>query len=772
MPRMAGTKLGIDQLSVQAVCGFAVSAAVAVLAFHWLPGGAPDLLPQRAAIAGLLVAIAVATAASEAAQRHATLLLHAFAYGFSIWFLTVVVQESFSPERTLMLFVGISALGLLFFNARALLLFYAVQVALVSLAVALSPSVQVEPAVVIGGLAILTAVSGAVSVSRSRMLLRLSELSEVARRVDAGLALVEDGGGIRWSNPHLQALLGEEVPTGRSLMELLGAEDSGLSEALAGRQGAEADLRRGRQWLSVRLVPLPGAAGRHRTIAFVDDVTARRATLERLLAVVTDAVLVASSAGRLLTANDAAEALLGAAREDLVGEPLVTFLAADGSEDAGHRLLFEVGGPDSQPQTRELRFLDRSGTPIPAAVTAAALPARAGDSPSVLIVIRDARPERALAAERQALEDRLQRAERLESLETLAGRVAHDANNLLVAVMGHAGLVAMQADGPVAERVELLLAAAEQAAQLNAQLLALAGRDGHAAQQLDLSRLVAEAEPLLRAASAPQAALRLELSEDLPPITGDSSRLQQALLSVVRNASEALGGADGTVTIRARAVEAASPVPIAEGADLPPGRYALVEVEDTGEGIPAAVRAEMFSPDFSTRAPGRGLGLASALGILRAHGGGIAVHSEGAGARLSFYLPATPTAVPPPEVVSRSSGSGAVLLVDDDDDVREIAIEALERAGYSVLVAQNGVQCLRLFAAERGRIRIVLLDLNMPGMRGEEILRRLHTAAPEVPVLVTSGYAPQHIDGAAGILHKPYRLRDLIAAVARLTPSA
>lgn len=763
-----------DQISVQLVRAFAIFVAIIVLGFHWLPGGAPGLLPQRAVIALLLIAIASATVLSERVRRNAALLLHAFAYGFSVWFITVVASESFSPERAMMLIIAIAGQGLLFFSARGLLTFYIVQVTLVALAVGITPDPGVDPSVLIGGLAILSAASGAVAVSRSRTLQHLQELSSVARQVSAGLALIESSGEIRWSNRRLGDLLGEpESLTGRSLPALLGSEDSELARAIEERQQAEGDRRRGRQWLSVRLIPLRSQGERERTIAVIDDVTARRAALERIVSVVSEALLVVDSAGRVRSANNAAEALLGASSADMVGEPLVTFLAADGSEDAGHRLLFEVGGPDSEPRTRALRFSDARGAAIPTTTVAAALPVGEGEPPTILLIIRDARPEREQARQQAALEERLQRAQRLESLETLAGRVAHDANNLLVSVMGHAGLAAMRADEETALRLERLQAAAEQAAQLNAQLLSLAGRDGFSAQAIDLSAFVAGAEPLLRATVAPQATLQLSLSETLPPITGDPGRLQQALLGLARNASEALEGNDGTITISTSAEAPTGPIPIAVDPPLQAGTYAVLSVRDTGVGIDDAVVEQMFAPDFSTRAPERGLGLAATLGIVRAHGGGVVVERPGRGALVRIYLPAAPSpeAPEPPVPVSRAAGPGAVLLVDDDEDVREIAREALERAGYRVLSAQNGVQCLRTFAAERSRIRVVLLDLNMPGMRGEEILRRLHTAAPEVPVVITSGYAPHHIDGAAKVIHKPYRLRDLIAAVQQLTPS-
>lgn len=763
-----------DQISAQMVRGFALFIAIIVLGFHWLPGGAPGLLPQRLVIAALLVAIATATSLSERVRANAALLLHAFAYGFSAWFLTVVASESFSPERSIMLIVGVAGQGLLFFGARGLLTFYIVQVALVAIAVTLTPDPGVDPSVLIGGLAILSAASGAVAIARSRTLQHLQELSSVARQVSAGLALVESGGTIRWSNRRLAALLeDEEGLTGKSLLPLLGAEHAELARALQERQHAELDLRRDRQWLSVRLIPLRSQGERERTIAVIDDVTPRRATLERIFAVVSEALLVVDSTGRVQAANHAAEALLGAASADMVGEPLVTFLAADGSEGAGHRLLFEVGGPDSEPRTRALRFSDARGAAIPTKTVAAALPVGEGEAPTILLLLRDERPERERDRQQAALEERLQRAQRLESLETLAGRVAHDANNLLVSVMGHAGLAAMQADNETAWRLERLQSAAEQAAQLNAQLLALAGRDGVSTQAVDLSSFVSETEPLLRAAIAPQAALRLEVAASLPAITGDPSRLQQALLGLVRNASEALEGNDGTITVSTEATSPTTPTPIAADPPLRAGTYAVLSVRDTGTGIDEGVIEKMFAPDFSTRAPERGLGLAAALGIIRAHGGGIIVEQPERGTLIKVLLPAAPSpeAAEPPTPISRSSGPGAVLLVDDDDDVREIAREALERAGYRVLLAQNGVQCLRTFAAERARIRVVLLDLNMPGMRGEEILRRLHAAAPEVPVVITSGYAPHHIDGAATVIHKPYRLRDLIAAVRKLTPS-
>lgn len=763
-----------DQLSVQNVRGFALFLAASVLALHWMPGSDPELLTYRLLMTAGLCVFATATWVSEGVQRHAEQLLHVLAYALGAGMIMLVARDAFTPERSLMLFVSIAVLGLLFLRARSLLLFYLAQVSFVGVSLFLTPDPVVNPYVIVGGLALLTAASSIIAVHRTRTVRHLAELSTVAEKVNAGLALVTQDGSIRWSNERLVSLLGDGDPQGtlkdRSLLALLGAEDSVLAGALTERKLAESDRYHGSQWLSVRLIPLHTAP--NRTIAVIDDVTPRRATVERILSVVNDALLVVDGRGQIQSANPAAETLLGASSDHMVGEPLVTFLA-DGSEEAGHRLLFEVGGPDSRPQNRVLHFSDQSGESISVNVSAAALPVRPGEDPSTLLVIRDTRPQRDLERQQQALEARLQRAQRLESLEALAGRVAHDANNLLVSVMGHAELAAMQtADLSATGRLEQIQQAAEQAANLNGQLLALAGRTGASAQAVNLSVLTEEAGSLLLTALAPEATLRLDLDDQLPLITGYPHKLQQALLNLARNASEALEGNDGTITIRTRDTHTTEPTPITVEEPLKPGRYALLEIEDTGTGISADIAEKIFDPGFSSRAPDRGLGLAATLGIVRNHGGSLVVSTSQQGTRMQVWFPIAPIAQPTIiEPVSRSVGPGTILLVDDDDDVRDIVREALERAGYTVLTAQNGVQCLRAFAAERGRIRVVLLDLNMPGMRGEEILRRLHAAAPEVPVIITSGYAPHHIEGATAIIHKPYRLRDLISTVQKVVPS-
>jgi PAS domain S-box-containing protein len=364
--------------------------------------------------------------------------------------------------------------------------------------------------------------------------------------------------------------------------------------------------------------------------------------------------------------------------------------------------------------------------------------------------------------ERLHLERKLQQTQRLESLGLLAGGVAHDFNNLLTGILGHAELAELDR---LPEQVRLgrslahIQALAERAADLTRQLLAYSGRGPFKVEAVDCAAVVLDLVDALGAMASKKATLTLAI-EPVPAVMADRGQLQQIVLNLITNASEALSDREGRIEISTRA----------DGGDV------VLSVTDDGAGMSDEVRSQLFDPFFSTKAPGRGLGLSAVHGIVRAHRGSIDVRSApGEGATFTVRLPAT-DAVPEPPRLPRAArpGRGAVLVVDDDIDIRHVACRALERAGYRAIAAVDGQDAVDRITADPRGVQAVLLDLTMPRLGGLEAMEQIRAIEPSMPIIVSSGYtlAGPLSEGAhdprTRLLQKPYPPRELIVTLGEL----
>jgi signal transduction histidine kinase/CheY-like chemotaxis protein len=382
-------------------------------------------------------------------------------------------------------------------------------------------------------------------------------------------------------------------------------------------------------------------------------------------------------------------------------------------------------------------------------------------------------------SEQGRLEAQIRHTQKLESLGVLAGGIAHDFNNLLVGILGHAGLALGQlpAASEALASVQQIQVAAQRAAQLTNQLLAYSGKGRFVTARFSLNEVVLEMQQLLATAISNKSELVTQLDPELPEIEADPGQIRQVVMNLITNASDAIGRADGRITVRTGVV-AATVDDLRESyldEQLPPGRYVFVEVADTGVGMDEAIRSRIFDPFFTTKFTGRGLGLAVVLGIVRSHRGAIRVDSQvGRGTTFQVLLPAAATAAgaaPAAEPEAFESGSGLVLVVDDEESVRQVAGAILEQAGFQVLSAADGASALELL--QRQPVRAMLLDLTMPHMRGDEVYARAITLRPELKVVLTSGYTEQEAlgrlraKGELGFIQKPYLPRELISIMAR-----
>jgi PAS domain S-box-containing protein len=379
--------------------------------------------------------------------------------------------------------------------------------------------------------------------------------------------------------------------------------------------------------------------------------------------------------------------------------------------------------------------------------------------------------------ERLVLERQLQQSQKLESLGVLAGGIAHDFNNILTGVLGNAelALAELSPSAPGRENLLEITQASHRAAALCRQMLAYSGRGQFAREPIDLNALVEDMLGLLKSAISKKALLNLNLEKDLPLLEGDSSQLGQVIMNLVINASEAIGDKDGVITISTGVRECSREYFRESYAhlDLPSGPYLTLEVSDTGCGMDQETKERLFEPFFTTKFTGRGLGLAAVLGIVRGHKGALKVYSEaGKGTTFKIRFPAGEAgegalARERAAEVSDWHGAGTVLLVDDEETIRTLGARMLSRLGFVVLTAGDGREALALYAQHRGEIVLVLLDLTMPFMDGEETFHELRALDPEVRVVMSSGYTEQDItsrfrdEGLVGFLQKPYTIAHL-----------
>ncbi|MBC7173411.1 MAG: response regulator [Polyangiaceae bacterium] len=385
--------------------------------------------------------------------------------------------------------------------------------------------------------------------------------------------------------------------------------------------------------------------------------------------------------------------------------------------------------------------------------------------------------------EQQRMQAKMLEAQKLESLGVLAGGIAHDFNNHLTGILGNVTLALFELgqDHAVAPLIEQIETAALTASHLTGQLLAYAGKGKFFVAALDLSRVVSEMSSLLHTSLPKKVRLDLDLSGQLPAIECDRSQLHQVIMNLVLNAAESIEGNKGVVTLRTSLVLEPPDEPPTSGSTqpLPLGRYVKLEVSDTGSGMDSETIGKIFDPFFTTRFAGRGLGLPATLGIVGGHGGAIYVRSvPGQGSVFEVYLPAA-DALPvdrrndAPRVGARLDAcfEGTILLADDEHLSRTATGNMLRKVGFRVIEAADGLSAVEAFRDHADEVSLVLLDLTMPRLGGEEVLAAIRLLRLDVPVVVMSGFARDEVSRRfasmppAGVLEKPFGVDDLMLEV-------
>ena len=366
----------------------------------------------------------------------------------------------------------------------------------------------------------------------------------------------------------------------------------------------------------------------------------------------------------------------------------------------------------------------------------------------------------------------------MEAVGRLAGGVAHDFNNLLTVIRGHCDLLvdSTPQEDPHRHNMEQIQKAAGRAVSMTRQLLAFSRMQVLQPRILGLNAIVADMAKMLPRLVGEHIEYVFQPAADLAMVKADPGQIEQVILNLVVNARDAMPGG-GTLTVRTQNV-AMTDVEARKRPPMPPGRYVLLSVSDTGHGMSAEIKSHIFEPFFTTKETGKGtgLGLATVYGVVKQSGGYIWVESApGKGATFEIYLPQAAETAADKEAESKPAplprGTETVLVVEDETGVRELACEFLKLSGYSVLEAGNGVEALVVAKRHTGPIHVVVTDMIMPRMGGAELVDKLKTVRPTAKIVFISGYSeygaanPSASNSQSVMIQKPFTQGSLVAAV-------
>jgi len=469
--------------------------------------------------------------------------------------------------------------------------------------------------------------------------------------------------------------------------------------------------------------------------------------------------------GIVVGCNITESVLLGYSKEEIIGKPLSKLYPAEqvGNVQENLRHLFalaeELRGVEEQMRSKRGELIDVS-------VNTSLVYDSEGKPVLARMVARD-------ITEKKRLEEQIRHAQKIDSIGNLAGGIAHDFNNILSSILGSASMMRrkLKPDDPWYSYIDMMETASRRGAALTRQLLTFARKGNVHVRPLDLNDVVRETLRLFEPSIPKTIHVEKELSPGFVVVSGDEGQLQQALLNLCINARDAMAEG-GSLTIKTHAIELSS-IEAARVANATVGPYATISVIDTGAGMSADVQARVFEPFFTTkeRGKGTGLGLSVVYGVVRGHGGSVAVESAvGVGTKITLYFPRIPE-----DRLARGKkgakhiprGREHILLVDDELSVGVVGSAMLRDLGYSVETVHNGAEAIEIIKDSRNKFSLIILDMNMPRLGGKETFRRIKQHLPAVKILISSGYSDAMLEDdnfmneVDGFLQKPYAIDEI-----------
>ncbi|MFI5214686.1 MAG: PAS domain S-box protein [Gemmatimonadales bacterium] len=584
---------------------------------------------------------------------------------------------------------------------------------------------------------------------------RFRRLSDAAFE---GIAITEQGVCVD-CNARLAAMLGCDSAEliGRNVLDFVAPEDADMvmQHLRSGATNRYEHTARRKDGTTLP-VEVEGRTlqyqGRMLRFTALRDITARKQAEESLrqsqemyrtlVEGVKDVIFALSADGVLTSLNSAFEEITGFSREEWLGKPMVGLLHPADVERA--RAALRAAFRNEERPMLQLHVRTRKGEYRIGEFRANPLRVE-GKVIGLVGSVRD-------ITERLELEEEFRHAQKMEAVGRLAGGVAHDFNNLLTVIHSYSQLV-LDTLSPDDERradIGQIAHAAERAATLTKQLLAFSRRQVLQPTVVDLNAIVADAEKMLQRLIGDRVELVTHLQPELPAVRADVGQLEQVIMNLAVNAGDAMPDG-GTLTLETASVTIDATTHPAEPGAVPPGSYVLLRVSDTGVGMEAATQAHVFEPFFTTKEKGKGtgLGLATVYGIVKQSDGFISIESEpGRGATFNIYLPRAGERVQLGSAQSArhaAAGRETILLAEDEETVRGAVCESLRKYGYEVLVASNAESALRIAAATRAPIALLVADLVMPGMSGRDLAGLLIAQRPQLKVLFVSGYADETV---------------------------
>jgi len=495
-----------------------------------------------------------------------------------------------------------------------------------------------------------------------------------------------------------------------------------------------------------------------------------------------DVIVIIDEKGLFAYESSSVQRVLGYKKGYLLGKTPAYFTHPDDIEQVLNDLDEVFSGTNPGTPT-EFRFRKADGTWIYLEAIGKNLLDYPGIN-GIVITARDITSRKKIEQERLEMERRLLHAQKLESLGVMAGGIAHDFNNLLMAILGNLDLALLDISAVSRSHtyIEHARSAGHKAADLTNQMLAYSGRGKFDLKAFDMSEIVEEMVHLLKTAITKTITLNLQMDRDLSPIMADPGQVQQIIMNLIVNASDAIDEKPGIITITTGMQECDEAYFIqSQLKNKPhPGLYVYLEVRDTGCGMDKQTKEKLFDPFFTTKFTGRGLGMAAVLGIVEGHKGSITVESEpGEGTTIRVLFPAIERVHP----ARREQESAAptlledtgktpltnktVLIVDDEDMVLSVCKSMVEHLGCRVVTATDGDEAIKVFHTHKDEIDCVILDLTMPKKDGQATFEELRRIRSDIKIIISSGYDEQEITQRffgkrlSGIIKKPYQLENL-----------
>ena len=474
-----------------------------------------------------------------------------------------------------------------------------------------------------------------------------------------------------------------------------------------------------------------------------------------------DSVIVYDMEGRVTYLNPTFTRVFGWKLEDRLGKKMDMFVPEEDWPNT-KRMIEKVLAGENVSGIETHRYTE-AGNIIPVSISGAIYNDRDGNPAGSVVNLRD-------ISEQKKLEAQMQQSQKMEAIGTLAGGIAHDYNNLLMGILGNVSLISLDFDSshPYYKKLKNIEKYVRSGADLTKQLLGFAKGGKYEVKPVDINDLLEKSSEMF-SRTKKEIRIHRKYQKDIWSVEVDLSQIEQVLLNLYVNAGQAMPGGGNlylqteNVTLNENYVRHFS---------AKKGDYVKISVKDTGVGMDEDTIKRIFDPFFTTkdRSRGTGLGLASAYGIIKNHGGIIIAYSRiGQGSTFDVYLPASPKKIAQKEELNREAlkGSETVLLIDDEDIIIDIGEQILERLGYRALMARSGKEAIEIYQANKNEINIVILDMIMPDMGGGETYDRLKKINPEIRVLLSSGYS---IDGQAseimnrgcnGFIQKPFNVEQL-----------